>query len=65
MSPLWRPAKAVDGMDKADALPTPPTAEQIQKSGHLMCCINRTTSEARYIIHALSDLVQLGSFALK
>ena len=48
MSPLWRPAQAVDGIDKADASPTPPTAEQNQKSGHSMCDINRTTSEARY-----------------
>ena len=48
VSPLWRPAKAADGMDKADASPTPPTAQQTVKGGHLMCYINRTTSEARY-----------------
>jgi hypothetical protein len=35
-------------MDKADASPIPPTAQQTLKSGHSMCYRNRTTSEARY-----------------
>jgi hypothetical protein len=33
VSPLWRSAKAEGGTDKADASPTPPTAQQTLKSG--------------------------------